>query len=111
VLRYSSLERLPGTSNIIASVRTSEDVYPRPIGHFCHAHPSRRGEGAAPQDEARLWRVNSKDVDILVGGKINAKTAPFSSIIFGELRNGLSCAPKTKTPAGWIVQTGGRLFE
>ena len=54
------LSESPGASNVVAPVRTSQDLEPSPIAHSCTAHPSRRGERAAPQDEARVWRVNSK---------------------------------------------------
>lgn len=60
VLGYSAFEGSSGASNVVAAIRTPENVKPSTIDHSC-IHPSRRGQDAAPQDEVRLGGVNSKD--------------------------------------------------
>src|SRR6266478_3921425 len=85
VLGYSALERPARGPDVVAPVRTFEDVKPRSVSH-CKtlSHRSRRGEDAAPQgeagdtllgsqDEANRYRVNSMNK---LAGLRETKMAP-----------------------------------
>ena len=59
VLGYRDLERPSSGPDVVAPVRTSENVEPRSVTH-CRSRPMLRdGEDAASQDEANRYRVNS----------------------------------------------------
>jgi hypothetical protein len=112
VLGYSAFEGSSGASNVVAAIRTPENVKPSTIDHSC-IHPSRRGQDAAPQDEVRLGGVNSKD-DLAtrqheLASCVSAQKNVANLKMFARTSRSASPAETRKRPRG--IQPKGRSKE